>query len=161
MVIHEPIKSFTASPSVRRPDPAPAQAPPAEVAHEQPAVARQRHSEARAQRLETIQYRLQHRRLDLGEIRQRAQGRRAALHAIQAELDQLSSPQDYLDNYEEIERLECLRAQLQRDQDAELRPLRSYQKQSLNALDTRGAFWTRLVSGRPCPSEGPPPGSPW
>lgn len=161
MVPHA-LPSFTSSPSVKRPMPAPLEAPPPEIAREQPAVA---HKRASSPRLAEVHYRLQQRKLHLSELKQRTAERRSQLTRIQAELDQLSSPQDYLDNYEEIERLECLRAQLQRDQDADLAVVRSnqgYQSQTVTALKTlRGGFWTRLLSGSPCRSEAPQPGSPW
>lgn len=165
MVLNEPIKSFQPTPAVRRTAPAEPAAPPAEVAAEQPAIQRKRLQGGVSKRLESIQYRLAHRKVELGELRARTVERRTMLLQIQGELDQLSSPQDYLDNYEEIERLECLRATLQRDQDEDLlrvRATQTYQGQAMKALKTlRGGFWTRLASELPCRSEGPPPGSPW
>ncbi len=147
---------------MRRAEPAPIQAP----APEQPSVARKALRAGAPQRLQEIQYRLASRKLELSQLRERTGERRGMLMQIQSELDQLSSPQDYLDNYEEIERLECLRAQLQRDQDADLKLVgevpAGFKKQVLHDLKTlRGSFWSRLLSGSPCRSAAPQPGSPW
>ncbi len=169
MVGHVPgeaVRSFSPTPAVRRSEPAPVQAPPPEVAAEQPAVVRKALRTGAPQRLQEIQYRLASRKVELSQLRERTSARRGMLMQIQGELDQLSSPQDYLDNYEEIERLECLRAQLQRDQETDLKLVGDeapgYQKQVLRDLRTlRGSFWSRLLSGSPCRLEAPQPGSPW